>query len=210
MENKESTIDEIQNDSVENTDEILKKCDCNIGDEKEVCDCDIDETQDSDNQGAFIPQDKLEILVSEIEKMTKKLDESEKSFARLSADFANFKKRTQKEKSDIYKFANEDLIKVILPALDDYDRAISHYDESQAGPFGKGVDLVFKKLLEALKNKGLEEIDCLNQEFDPNKHHAVAIEESDEFDTETVSEVLLKGYTLNGKVIRPSMVKVVK
>lgn len=158
----------------------------------------------------LLDDDKIELLVFEIEKMTKKLEEAEQSFARLSADFANFKKRTQREKADIYKYANEDLVKSILPALDDYDRAVSHYDESKAGPFGKGIDLVFKKLIEALKNKGVAEIESLNKEFDPNMHHAVAIDESDEHTKETVSEVLLKGYTLNGKVIRPSMVKVVK
>ncbi len=131
-------------------------------------------------------------------------------FMRLSADFANFKKRVEKEKADIYRLGNEKLMLELLPVLDNIDRALSHADESPKEKFVEGVEMILNSLLAALKNAGLSEIDAAGQPFDHNAHHAVLTEDSDDFDSDTVTGVLQKGYRLNDKVIRPAMVKVAK
>jgi molecular chaperone GrpE len=128
---------------------------------------------------------------------------------RLQADFENFKKRTQKEKSDIYQFAAEPLITKLLPVMDNLERAenaIQDVDEKSKSCI-EGIQMVFKQLKEALKEEGLEEIKC-DCAFDPNFHHGVAVGEDDEKEDQDIMEVFQKGYNFKGKVIRPAMVKV--
>lgn len=130
---------------------------------------------------------------------------------RLQADFTNYKNRVEKEKQSIYTYANEKLVLEILDVLDNFERAFSSVDEEiENDSFYEGVVMVYKQLLDALNKNGLEEIEAMNEKFDPNLHHAVMQEESDEFEEETVIDVFQKGYKLKDKVIRPSMVKVSK
>ncbi len=131
-------------------------------------------------------------------------------FMRLSADFANFRKRVEKEKADIYRLGNEKLMLELLPVLDNIDRALSHADESPKEKFVEGVEMIMSSLLNVLKNAGLSEIEAAGQPFDHNAHHAVLTEESEDHESDTVTGVLQKGYRLNDKVIRPAMVKVAK
>ncbi len=134
--------------------------------------------------------------------------ESER-YMRLMAEFQNFKKRSEKEKSDIRTYGNENIMSEILPVLDNFDRALDTTHEDIGG-YVKGMELIFQQLKTALEHAGLKEIDALGETFDQNKHNAVMTEESDEHGVGKVSKVLQKGYTLNDKVIRPSMVSVVK
>ncbi len=127
---------------------------------------------------------------------------------RLQADFTNFRRRTEKEKSDIYRLANEKLLTELLPVLDNMDRAMAHRNENGKEKFAEGVEMVFNGLLQVLNNAGLKEIEAEGLEFDHNLHHAVITEASDEVESNIVIQVLQKGYTLNEKVIRPAMVKV--
>ncbi|WP_083377434.1 nucleotide exchange factor GrpE [Alterileibacterium massiliense] len=136
-------------------------------------------------------------------------------YARLMAEFQNFKKRSAKEKQDIHSYANEKIIKDLLDVLDNFERAISlmengnpdvKSDENNA--MQEGISLILSQLLEVLTKAGLEEIEALGQEFDPKFHHAVLNEPSDEFKSGEVSKVLQKGYKLNDRVIRPAMVVV--
>lgn len=136
-------------------------------------------------------------------------------YARLMAEFQNFKKRSAKEKQDIHSYANEKIIRDLLEVLDNFERAISlmengnpdvKSDENNA--MQEGISLIFSQLLEVLTKAGLEEIEALGQEFDPKFHHAVLNEPSDEFKSGEVSKVLQKGYKLNDRVIRPAMVVV--
>ncbi len=131
-------------------------------------------------------------------------------FMRLSADFANFKKRVEKEKADIYRLGNEKLMLELLPVLDNIDRALDHANESPKEKFVEGVEMIMNSLMNVLVNAGLKEIEADGKPFDHNAHHAVLTEESDEYDSDTVTMVLQKGYKLNDKVIRPAMVKVSK
>lgn len=136
-------------------------------------------------------------------------------YARLMAEFQNFKKRSAREKQDIHSYANEKIIKDLLDVLDNFERAISlmkngnpdvKSDENDA--MQEGISLIYSQLLEVLTKAGLEEIEALGQEFDPKFHHAVLNEPSDEFKSGEVSKVLQKGYKLNDRVIRPAMVVV--
>lgn len=129
-------------------------------------------------------------------------------YMRLMADFQNFKKRTAKEKQDIYAYGNEKLIISMLEVLDNFDRAIDQ--GSTDTKFAQGMDMIYEQFMGVLKKAGLSEIEALGADFDPNFHSAVMMEDTDEYESGKVSGVVAKGYTLNDKVIRPSMVKVAK
>ncbi len=127
-------------------------------------------------------------------------------YTRLMADFQNFRKRTEKEKADVYSFANEKIMTDLLQVIDNFERALGSDCQDQA--YAEGMQMIFKQLTDILKNSGLEEIEAVGHDFDPNFHHAVLTDSNPDFDSGKVTEVLQKGYKLNGKVIRPSMVKV--
>lgn len=127
-------------------------------------------------------------------------------YTRLMADFQNFKKRTEKEKADVYSFANEKIMTDLLQVIDNFERALGSECQDQA--YADGMQMIFKQFTDILKNSGLEEIEAVGHDFDPNFHHAVLTDSNPDFDSGKVTEVLQKGYKLNGKVIRPSMVKV--
>lgn len=140
-------------------------------------------------------------------KEEKEPEEDENSrYMRLMADFQNYKKRVEKEKSDIYSYANEKLATELLTVLDNFERALEHEGENDS--FKEGMEMIFKQLFDVLEKAGLKEIPALGEEFDPNFHNAVMNEDTEEYESGTVSGVMQKGYTLNGKVIRPSMVRV--
>ncbi|MCI9597850.1 MAG: nucleotide exchange factor GrpE [Firmicutes bacterium] len=141
------------------------------------------------------------------EDVKKEPEEDESSrYMRLMADFQNYKKRVEKEKSDIYSYANEKLATELLAVLDNFERALDHDGEDKS--FQEGMEMIFKQLLDVLEKSGLKEILALGEEFDPNYHNAVMTEDTDKYESGKVSGVMQKGYTLNGKVIRPSMVRV--
>lgn len=128
-------------------------------------------------------------------------------YVRLMADFQNFKKRTEKQKSDIHAYANEKIVSKLLEVMDNFERALQIEDENIKS-FKEGMQLIFKQLKDVLTDAGVAEIEAENAMFDPNYHNAVMMEDTDKVESGMVSEVLQKGYTLNGKVVRPSMVKV--
>lgn len=134
--------------------------------------------------------------------------ESER-YMRLMAEFQNFKRRAAREKSDIHAYANEKIVGELLPVLDNFERALAS-DTADAEGYAKGMELIFQQLRTALEHAGLAEIPALGEEFDPNLHNAVMTEQSEEHEDGKVSKVLQKGYKLNDKVIRPSMVAVVR
>lgn len=134
-------------------------------------------------------------------------EEESVRYMRLMADFQNYKKRVEKEKSDLYSYANEKLVGEQLAVLDNFERALEQ--ETADESFKEGMKMIFKQLSDVLEKSGLAEIPALGEDFDPNFHNAVMTEETEEYESGKVSGVMQKGYTLNGKVIRPSMVKVV-
>lgn len=134
-------------------------------------------------------------------------EDGDARYLRLMADFQNYKKRVEKEKKDLYSYANEKLVTELLDVLDNFERALGQ--EGSGDGFKQGMEMIFKQLGNVLEKAGLAEIAALGEDFDPNVHNAVMTEETEEYESGKVSGVMQKGYTLNGKVIRPSMVKVV-
>ena len=122
----------------------------------------------------------------------------------LQADFDNYRKKFDKEKDDIRRLANEDLIKEFLPIIDEFEIALN---EIENGRDKIGLGLLYKKLLKTLENHGLKHIDALGKKFDPNFHEILLKEMSDKEDG-IILEELQKGYLLKSKVIRPSKVKI--
>jgi len=140
---------------------------------------------------------------------TEEEESFEKKYLRMAADFQNFKRRTDEEKSRIYTNANERFASDLLEVLDNFERAIEQDRIDDADKqFLEGMELILKQLQDVLKKNGVEEIEALGTEFDPNFHHAIAMESSDKFDKGCVTEVMQKGYRLKDRIIRPAMVKV--
>lgn len=136
---------------------------------------------------------------------TGKEEDGDARYLRLMADFQNYKKRVEKEKKDLYAYANEKIMSELLSVIDNFERAL----QQEAGDgFKEGMEMIFKQLGDVLEKSGLAEIAAQGEDFDPNVHNAVMTEETEEYESGKVSGVMQKGYTLNGKVIRPSMVKV--
>lgn len=128
-------------------------------------------------------------------------------YLRLMADFQNYKKRTEKQKSEIHAYANEKIVLKLIEVMDNFERALGA-DASEGDSFKEGIEMIFKQLSDVLTDAGVKEIEAERTVFDPNFHNAVMMEDTDKVESGMVSEVLQKGYTLNGKVIRPAMVKV--
>ena len=134
-----------------------------------------------------------------------KEEDNDLRYLRLMADFQNYKRRVEKEKKDLYAYANENIMSDLLTVMDNFERALEHDADEN---FKEGIEMIFKQLQDALEKSGLAEIPALGEDFDPNVHNAVMAEETEDYESGKVSGVMQKGYTLNGKVIRPSMVKV--
>jgi molecular chaperone GrpE len=140
--------------------------------------------------------------------MLEKLAEMQDKYLRLSAEFDNYRKRTLKEKMDISKYAGEEIMKDILPIIDDFDRALKHMESSpDCEGIKEGIDLIYNKFIDYLKRQGIKEIESLNEVFNVDIHYAAAkVQVEEEEKKGTVVEVLLKGYYLKDKVLRHSKV----
>lgn len=146
--------------------------------------------------------------IHEVKVLLEKLAEMQDKYLRLSAEFDNYRKRTLKEKMDISRYAGEELLKEILPVMDDFERALNHM-ESSANCEGikEGIDLIYVKLSDFLKRNGVKEIESLNSNFDLDLHDAAAkIPVAEEDKKGKIVEVILKGYYLKDKVLRHSQV----
>ena len=137
----------------------------------------------------------------------KKYEDMQGKFVRLQADFANFKRRSNEEKTTYVSLGVEKLAIAILPVLDNFNRALDMVEEKDSTVY-EGMEMLAKQLEEALEKNGIKEMEVEGKEFDPNFHHAVLMEARDDMEAGLVSVVLQKGYLLDDKVIRPAMVKV--
>jgi molecular chaperone GrpE len=149
--------------------------------------------------------DKVDIKETSFEE---KLAEMQDKYLRLSAEFDNYRKRTLREKIDLTKYANENLLIKILPVMDDFDRAISNMNTAaDCEAIKEGLDLIYGKFYEFLKQNGVKEIESMNCDFNVDLHEAVANTPVEEDDKKgKIVEVILKGYYLHDKVIRHSKV----
>jgi molecular chaperone GrpE len=125
---------------------------------------------------------------------------------RTLADFDNFRRRAERDRSEYVQFAAMEIVRDLLPVLDDFKRALKV--ETPDAEYAKGVELIYQRLFEILKKAGLEPIDAAGKPFDPNRQQAVDRVHTDEFEDQTVLEEYQSGYNFKGKLLRPAMVKV--
>jgi len=146
----------------------------------------------------------------EIQKLVEERDSLQDRLMRRQAEFENYKKRAERERSEYVQFASAELMKELLNVLDSFDLAIRNADdESSAGQdVSRGIDLIYKQFLDALGKFGLKPIEATGQPFDPNFHQAISTVPAKGVAENTVVEVMRRGYTLNGKLLRPAMVAV--
>ncbi|GAA0602087.1 nucleotide exchange factor GrpE [Virgibacillus siamensis] len=166
--------------------------------------------QDDLQQQLGSDESEMEDLKAEISKLKQDKDEFYQRMLRTQAEFENFKKRSQKEKEAERKYKAEALATELLPAMDNFERALQVEVTDAAEGFIDGISMVYRQIKDALKANDIEEIECVGKEFDPNLHHAVMQLEDEEMESNIVAEELQKGYMLKDKVIRPAMVKVNK
>ncbi len=162
----------------------------------------VEENAADDAQAEEIPEK------TELDKANEQIAALTDKLMRMAAEFDNYKKRTAREKDDFYKMAVCETVLPFLAVLDNLDRAVVAADESgESGSVLEGVKMIQKQFVDALTSVGVEAIDAVGQEFDPEKHNAVMTAESDEKEN-TVLEEFQKGYIYKDKVVRHSMVKV--
>jgi len=154
-------------------------------------------------------------LVKEVKdnsKVTKEERELlEEKYLRLQAEFDNYKKRSYREKIEFIKFANEGLILELLEILDNFERGIKSAEAKKDFELlHQGVDMISKQLHSLLEAKGLKRISCVGDKFDPHKHEAIEVVEEEAKETNVIIEEMQPGYILNGRIIRPAKVKVLK
>ncbi len=147
--------------------------------------------------------------VDELEAMALQRDEFKAALQRERADFVNFKKRTEREKSEMKQSITGDTVKRFLPILDDFERALNSVpNDIEENGWVTGFTMIHKKFKDVLAQMGVEVVDPLGEPFDPEQHEAIGSEPSDEYESDTVTDVLQKGYMLDGRIIRVAMVKV--
>lgn len=145
----------------------------------------------------------------EAEALRAELEEQQQRLMRAQADFDNFRRRTQKEKEELGKYASAKLITELLPVIDNFERAIASGEQgTDVSSYAKGVEMIFRQLEGVLGNEGLKAMETVGEPFNPEFHQAIMQVESDEHEEGIVVEEVQKGYMLKDKVLRPAMVKV--
>lgn len=144
---------------------------------------------------------------SKEEELLKQLDEKNDRLLRTLAEYDNFRKRSQREKEALYAECKASVINALLPVADNFDRIFANPDGTLED-YKKGVEMTFKQFSDVFKNLGIEAFGEVGEEFDPNFHNAVMHTEDDSVGENTITNVLVKGYKLGDKVIRPAMVAV--
>lgn len=142
----------------------------------------------------------------QIEDLTAQLDDLRK---RNLAEFENFRKRTEKEKSTMFDMGAKSVVEKLLPIIDNFERGFAGLSEEQmSDPFVNGMDMVYKQLIKTLADMGVEPIEAVGKQFDPNLHNAVMHVEDENLGENTVAQEFQKGYLYHGSVVRHSMVQV--
>ena len=132
-------------------------------------------------------------------------------YLRTLAEYENFRKRSEKEKTQMFELGAKSIIEALLPVVDNFERALSHLQEEEKdSPFVKGIEGIYKQIQKMFADCNIQEIEALGKKFDPALHNAVMTEEEGDAEEDTITQDLQKGYTYRGNVVRHSMVKVKK
>jgi molecular chaperone GrpE len=153
----------------------------------------------------------LEQLKQELLASQGKAEEYLEGWQRARADFANYKKRIERDQAQNSQMVTGSILKRYLEIVDDLDRALKNRPQAGEGAsWANGIELIYRKLMTTLENEGVKPIDALGKEFDPTQHEAILSEENNQFKSGHVTEVLQQGYMLGDRVLRPAVVKVAR
>lgn len=159
-----------------------------------------------DNDAPETPESQPLAIAAERDKLAAEVADLQNRLLRARAEFDNARRRAERERSEYLQFAAMDLVKDILPIVDDFERALKV--ETADRNYAKGVELIYQRMAETLKKLGLEPVETVGQTFDPNLHQAVERVETDEAPDQTILGEFQRGYNFKGKLLRPAMVKV--
>ena len=178
---------------------------------EETKDTDVNEAKSEDDASADADEKKGLFKKKKKDKKDEQIEELNDRLKRQMAEFENFRKRSEKEKSQMFDMGAKTIIEKILPVIDNFERGLAAVpDDKKDDPFITGMDKVYKQMLTELDAAGVKPIECVGQEFDPDFHNAVMQVENDELESGTVAQELQKGYMYKDSVVRHSMVSVVQ
>lgn len=152
------------------------------------------------------PEAQIATLSAERDQLATERNELKDRLLRTLAEFDNFRRRAERDRSDYVQFAAMEIVRDLVPVLDDFQRAMKA--ESADKEYGKGIELIYQRFFDTLKKAGLEPIESAGKPFDPNLHQAVDRVQTEEYPDQTVLEDYQSGYNFKGKLLRPAMVKV--
>ena len=165
--------------------------------------------EDSEEQSSKTEKKKFFSKKNKKDKKDEKIEELTDRLTRQMAEFDNFRKRTEKEKSQMYEIGAKDIIEKILPVVDNFERGLaSMSEEERTTPFAEGMEKIYKQFMTTLEGIGVKPIEAVGQEFNPDFHNAVMHVEDEEFGENIIAEEFQKGYMYRDSVVRHSMVKV--
>lgn len=178
---------------------------------EETKDTDVNEAKSEDNASADADEKKGLFKKKKKDKKDEQIEELNDRLKRQMAEFENFRKRSEKEKAQMFDMGAKTIVEKILPVIDNFERGLAAVpDDKKDDPFITGMDKVYKQMLTELDAAGVKPIECVGQEFDPDFHNAVMQVENDELESGTVAQELQKGYMYKDSVVRHSMVSVVQ
>ena len=178
---------------------------------EEAKDTDVNEAKSEDDASADADEKKRLFKKKKKDKKDEQIEELNDRLKRQMAEFENFRKRSEKEKSQMFDMGAKTIVEKILPVIDNFERGLAAVpDDKKDDPFITGMDKVYKQMLTELDAAGVKPIECVGQEFDPDFHNAVMQVENDELESGTVAQELQKGYMYKDSVVRHSMVSVVQ
>ena len=148
----------------------------------------------------------MEAVTAERDRLVEEKKELLDQLKRRQADFDNFRRRAERERSEVVEFAHQESVRAILPILDDFERALKADTSDKV--YARGMELIYQRFFDSLKKLGLEPITAKGQKFDPHLHHAVDMVETDEVEDHTIIDEYQPGYNFHGRLLRPAMVKV--
>lgn len=178
--------------------------------EKEVQTEAAENTETADTEISDTETAEESVKSDKADKKDQKIQELNEKLMRTMAEFDNFRKRSEKEKSAMFEIGAKDIIEKILPVIDNFERGLdSITEEEKSSAFAQGIEAIYKQLLNALTDAGVTPIEAVGKEFDPNLHNAVMHAEDDSLGENIVADEFQKGYMYKETVVRHSMVKVV-
>ena len=205
----EETVDTENFDTEEMTEEATDALDAEEATEDVSQETDSEEPEElEEGSETEDGQEKGKLFKKKKDKKDEKIEELNDKVMRQMAEFENFRKRTEKEKTQMFEVGAKSIIEKILPVVDNFERGLAGVDENTEDPFAQGMQMVYKQLMTSLEEAGVTPIEAVGQEFNPDFHNAVMHVEDDNFGENEVVEELQRGYQYRDTVVRHSMVKV--